>query len=95
MSLNFENLKMKTCMDKCSQNLENGQTSTVTAATLTSGLLAKLDYFGYPIGFSFNRSSNVHNTWFGGFVSLFIRIFIMVYAVNMLQTYQYSSPTMA
>ena len=73
---------MKTCVDKCNKSADSQV--IVSILSLTSGLLAKFDYFGHPIGFSFNRADHFHKTWFGGTASIIIRIFIFCYAISLL-----------
>ena len=44
-------------------------------------LVKKLDLFGMPIQFSFNKQGSEHRTFLGGLISLFIRAAILSYTV--------------
>ena len=41
--------------------------------------LKKLDYFGRPIKFYFNKNGEEHRTKFGGFCSIIVRILFILY----------------
>lgn len=43
------------------------------------------DFFGHPVAFNFNKKGGVHNTWYGGLVSIGIRIALIVYIVRLVQ----------
>ena len=46
-----------------------------------SNVIKNIDMFGHPIEFNFNKRGTKHNTIVGGFVSIFIRSFLLFYVI--------------
>ena len=45
--------------------------------------IKNMDKFGHPISLTFNKSGSDHKTLLGGYVSLIITIFMLVYITSM------------
>ena len=43
--------------------------------------IKKRDFFGHPIQLNFNKKGNTHNTFLGGFLSLFVQAGLIIYFV--------------
>ena len=41
------------------------------------------DLFGYPVQLTFNGSGSTHNTYIGGVVSVFVRIFMTIFIASL------------
>ena len=43
------------------------------------------DFFGHNVAFNYNNKKEKHTTWCGGFVSLGIKIYVIIYVTILLQ----------
>ena len=44
-------------------------------------LIRNRDMFGQPVLLNFNKKGNTHNTFIGGFISLFVQVGLLIYFV--------------
>ena len=60
--------------------------------------IKEYDFFGHPVELNFNNKGSTHNTFVGGFTSIWLRLFMFLYVVltfNKMFTYGNNSESSA
>ena len=46
-------------------------------------IIRSKDFFGFPVELDFNGKGSTHNTYIGGFLSLIVRIFMIIFIASL------------